>query len=55
MISKVLEELSNPTSGGTTCTPAVLLQRIDSCLEAVDSAAANFSQYSNDQTGMFMP
>ncbi len=51
VISKVLEELSNPASSGTTCTPAVLLQRIDMCLEAVDNAAANFSKYSDDQTG----
>ena len=36
VVGNVLEELSNPGSGGTTCTPAVLLQRIDMCLEAVE-------------------
>ena len=51
VICKVLEELSNPESSGTTCTPAALAQRIDMCLKAVDNAAANFSLYNDDSTG----
>ena len=52
MISKVLEELSDPASVGTTCTPAVLEQRIDMCMEAIDNSVSNFSIYSEDSTGM---
>lgn len=50
MISKVLEELSGPVSAGTTCTPAVLEQRIGMCLEAIDNSVSNFSVYNEDST-----
>ena len=52
LIQRVLEELSDPTiGGGTTCTPAVLLERTKACLDVIDSATANFSLYNNDSSG----
>lgn len=54
MISKVLEELSGPVSAGTTCTPAVLEQRIGMCLEAIDNSVSNFSVYNEDSTGTYV-
>ena len=51
LIRRVLEELSNPVMAGTTCTPAVLLERTKTCLDIIDNATDNFSLYNNDTSG----
>ena len=51
MISKLLQELPGAASGVSTWTPTDLLNRIDVCLEEIESVATSFTLCSNDSTG----
>lgn len=51
LIRRVLADLCDPVVAGTTCTPAVLLERTKMCLDVIDNATANFSLYNNDASG----
>lgn len=51
LIRKVLAELCDPSMAGSTCTPALLLEKIKTCLDAIDTSTANFSLYNSDPSG----
>ena len=52
LIRHVLDDLCDPMVAGTTCTPAVLLERTKMCLDVIDNATTNFSLYNNDPSGI---